>query len=143
MSRGYLPTGAAAVLPLAVALLALAACRPAEPVAAGPGAGAGLDTPAAAAATASDAVASAEGMRETQWQCGDQRVAARFDPQADALTLTHDRGQLLLPRASAASGARYADANGNEFWDHGNEAMLTLSGTPARDCVGPSGAGPG
>lgn len=71
---------------------------------------------------------------ESHWQCGEQRIAARFDRDAGDLTLTHDRGQLLLPQVEAGSGARYADGNGNEFWDKGGAASLTLSGLPAREC---------
>ena len=38
-------------------------------------------------------------------------------------------------RVALDTGARYADANGNEFWDKGNTATLTLSGTPLRACT--------
>lgn len=131
---------------LAVAGLAslLGACRPAAPdtVAAQPAA----DAPAAVQARESATVAPNPGTPiETHWQCGERRVAARFDPASQTLTLIHERGQLALPQSVSASGARYADANGNEFWSQGNGATLTLSGTPARECqpVSAAGAAPG
>ncbi len=103
------------------------------------------DVPAPEAQPAPDAVTAAQpdaaaspaeaAILESQWQCGDQRVAARFDTGAASATLTHDRGQLLLPQAISASGARYADDNGNEFWTKGASGTLTLSGTPARECT--------
>jgi membrane-bound inhibitor of C-type lysozyme len=125
------------------ALVLLGACRPAAPETAAP---APTSPPVAEAPVAPVAevvesappalpVASAATPVETHWQCGDQRVAARFDPTSQTLSLIHERGQLTLPRIESASGARYADANGNEFWDKADAARLTLSGTPARDCA--------
>ena len=116
-------------------LVVLGACRRAEqePFAATP-----VADPAAAApvqpTTAATTAPNPGTPIETHWQCGDQRVAARFDPATQALTLIHERGQLALPHSVSASGARYADANGNEFWSKGPGATLTLSGTPAREC---------
>lgn len=98
----------------------------------GPGAAAGSDAVAAPVPGAGDPPAR---ILESQWRCGDQQVAARFDTGAADVTLTHDRGQLLLPQAISASGARYADDNGNEFWTKGASGTLTLSGTPARECT--------
>ena len=72
---------------------------------------------------------------QAQWKCADQRVAVRLDATSQSLSLVHERGQLVLPRGESASGARYADSNGNEFWDKGDEATLTLSGTPPRACT--------
>ena len=72
---------------------------------------------------------------QAQWKCADQRIAVRLDAASQSLSLVHERGQLALPRREAASGARYADANGNEFWDKGDTATLTLSGTPLRACT--------
>ncbi|MBD9376648.1 YbaY family lipoprotein [Pseudoxanthomonas sp. PXM04] len=72
---------------------------------------------------------------KTQWQCGDQRIAATFDNgAADNVTLDVDGKPLVLPHAVSASGARYADNAGNEFWTKGREGMLTLAGKDKLDC---------
>jgi len=127
---------AGAVLAAILVLTLLGACRPATPDAAPAPAAPPDTTPAdsgsAAPAPAEQAVA---GPIETHWQCGDQRVAARFDNPAQTVTVVHDRGELVLPQAVSASGARYADANGNEFWTKGPGGTLTLSGAAARDCT--------
>ncbi|MEL1264658.1 YbaY family lipoprotein [Pseudoxanthomonas putridarboris] len=70
----------------------------------------------------------------THWQCGDRRIGARFDNAADNVVLDIDGEALTLPQAVSASGARYADAQGNEFWNKGREATLTLAGKPQLDC---------
>lgn len=131
--------------------LALAACRPGTPdtsaapvpdTSPAPAAGAVAATPPANAATVGPVI-SASPQRgtttESHWHCGDQRIAARFDTATGTLNLIHERGQLALPRTDAASGARYADLNGNEFWDKADTAVLTLSGTPPRECAKVSG----
>jgi membrane-bound inhibitor of C-type lysozyme len=124
------------------ALVTVCACRPAEPdaVAAQPGA----DAPVAEQAKESAIVAPNNPGTpvETHWQCGERRIAARLDPASQTLTLIHERGQLALPQSVSASGARYADANGNEFWSQDNGATLTLSGTPPRECEPVAGPGP-
>ncbi|MBO9717952.1 MAG: MliC family protein [Pseudoxanthomonas sp.] len=119
----------------------LGACRPAEPERVTTAKAAAAEAAATPPAeppvqpTGAATVAPNPGTPvETHWQCGDQRVVARYDPAAQALTLIHERGQLTLPQSVSASGARYADANGNEFWSKESGAMLTLSGTPAREC---------
>ena len=123
----------------------LAACQAQAP-SADPGPGAA--TPAAAASPAGPSTAAAgheasppagsaavaNGIIESQWECDDQHVAARFDNNAGTVSVTHERGELLLPQVTSASGARYADANGNEFWNTGDQATLTLSGAPQRQC---------
>lgn len=108
----------------ALALLLAACARAGDPEAAATTAETAAPLPPPPAAT----------IVESHWQCGEQRVAARFDRGAGTLTLTHERGQLLLPQVEAGSGARYADGNGNEFQDRDGEASLTLSGLPAREC---------
>ncbi|MCR6687531.1 MliC family protein [Pseudoxanthomonas sp.] len=114
-------------LPAAALVLLLAACAkagdPAAVAATGETAETGTPPPPAAAT-----------IFESHWQCGEQRIAVRFDRDAGDLTLTHDRGQLLLPRVESGSGARYADGNGNEFRDKDGAASLTLSGLPEREC---------
>ncbi|WP_158636399.1 COG3650 family protein [Luteimonas marina] len=109
-----------ATLPL---LLALAACKPAQetppPVA---------DAPVDSEAPAD---AAAPGMPETataRFRCGDLLVGAVFDNSTGHVTLSLGTRQVQLPQAVAASGARYADAQGNEFWNKGDEATLALDG---------------
>ena len=129
-----------AVLAVAVGLAACQAQDP-EPAADPAGPGSAMSTATAApggtAATASPAAGpatSVSGIVESQWECDGQHVATRFDNTAGTVSVTHERGELLLQQATSASGARYADANGNEFWNKGDQATLTLSGTPARQC---------
>ena len=48
---------------------------------------------------------------------------------------------LTLPLAVSASGARYADAESNEFWTKGQaNGLLTLAGQARRSCAAPSAA---
>ena len=70
----------------------------------------------------------------TPWQCGDQRIGARFDTPARGMMLEIDGNTLHLAQAPSASGARYADAAGNAFWSKGDEATLTLAGRAAVTC---------
>ena len=115
-------------------VMALAACRPSDndaPPAATPAPAA----PAATSPAVEPAPASAATVLQSQWQCGDERVSARFDQAAENVTLVHGAGELVLPLAMSASGARYADDKGNEFWTKGPGGTLTLSGTPARECT--------
>lgn len=70
----------------------------------------------------------------TPWQCGDQRISARFDTPARGMMLEIDGNTLHLAQAPAASGARYADAAGNAFWSKGDAATLTLAGRAAVTC---------
>ena len=64
------------------------------------------------------------------------------------VTLDYAGRTLVLPQAMSASGARYADGHGNEFWGKGlKDATFTLAGEPARTCHGsgeelPAGAPP-
>lgn len=81
-----------------------------------------------------------EGIVQSAFQCGEQRLSARFDNGAGTVTLVHDRGELVLMQARSASGARYADDNGNEFWNKGNEATLTQSGQEPVQCQQVPGA---
>ena len=61
-----------------------------------------------------------------------------IDPNADPDTAVLAIGDrvLTLPLAVSGSGARYADAEGNELWTKGMEdGRLTLAGEPPRTCV--------
>jgi membrane-bound inhibitor of C-type lysozyme len=66
------------------------------------------------------------------YQCGDLPVSATF-PDADTAKLLLQGRTLTLQRVPAASGAKYADAAGNEFWTR-EGAMLTLAAQPMRQC---------
>ncbi|PKV14462.1 MliC family protein [Xanthomonas prunicola] len=69
------------------------------------------------------------------WRCGQRLITTRFDSATDALQLTLDNRRLILLSAQAASGARFADAQGNQFWEHAGEATLSLAGSEAIKCV--------
>ncbi len=101
--------------------LVLAACKPA----ATPEPAAPAEEPAAPAPTTV----------LTHWQCGDARVSATFDNAAGNVSLSFDGESLVLPQAVSASGARYADEQGNEFWNKGDSSTLTLSGSEAVECA--------
>ena len=112
--------------PLSACLLfAVAACTPDEPPA----------TPAPAASTAAVTATPAAGHQAT-YACGDLEVKVRFDNTADTAVLAIGDRVLTLPLAVSGSGARYADAEGNELWTKGMEdGRLTLAGEPPRTCV--------
>lgn len=88
------------------------------------------------------AAGGSEGTARTHWQCGDLRLDATYDNAADTATLTMSGRALLLPHARSASGARYADASGNEFWTKGDGGMVTLSGQAKLDCTRTGQASP-
>jgi putative lipoprotein len=66
------------------------------------------------------------------YQCGDFIVTAEF-PTPDSVTLGWAGKSLALKRVPAASGAKYADGAGNEFWTR-DGALFTLSGESLRRC---------
>lgn len=100
-----------------LALALLAACRPAPAPDTAPAPGpAGRPAPAPA-----DVVS-------VRFRCGDLLAAARFDNARSELVLTIATRRIVLPQALSASGARYSDAAGNEFWNKGDEATLVLDG---------------
>ncbi|RDI96951.1 hypothetical protein DVT68_19520 [Dyella solisilvae] len=69
------------------------------------------------------------------YQCGELAVTGHFT--AEQVTLTFSGKTLVLPHAMAASGARYADDLGNEFWGKGlKDATFTLAGDAPRTCSG-------
>ncbi|GAB1595753.1 MliC family protein [Lysobacter claricitrinus] len=69
------------------------------------------------------------------WECGDLGVMSRFDDAPRQVRLSYNGASLALPITRSASGARYADARGNEFWTKGATGTLALAGEPPRDCV--------
>lgn len=88
------------------------------------------------------AVSGAQPRPVQYWQCGDRRLGAEFDPGTGILTLSYEAGDLNLRGVEAASGARYADSLGNEFWSKGAEAMLTLAGAAPQQCARTEHASP-
>lgn len=71
----------------------------------------------------------------TSFQCGDLLIDGTFDSAAETATLAWPDQQLVLTQVVSASGAHYTDANGNEFWNKGSEATLTLAGDAAIQCT--------
>jgi uncharacterized membrane protein len=68
----------------------------------------------------------------TPWQCGDLRVSTQME--GDSLRLSGPFGVRSLAGLRSASGARYGDEQGTEFWEKADEAMLTLDGERQPDC---------
>jgi membrane-bound inhibitor of C-type lysozyme len=97
-------------------------------------------TAPAPAAPAANAPANIPMPQTHAFQCGDLKVTATFDG-VGAVDLGYEGGPLTLPQVESASGARYADNQGNEFWNKGDEATFTLGGKEKRDCrqVAPAG----
>ncbi|HLT43833.1 MAG TPA: MliC family protein [Luteimonas sp.] len=118
-------------IPLAcLALLLGSACQPTDspdPVPADPGQ---ADPAPADAAPPPPALAESV---TANFRCGDLLAGAEFDNANGELVLTINTRRIVLPQAMAASGARYADADGNEFWNKGDSATLTLGGQ-RHDC---------
>lgn len=125
------------LLPVAALAAALAACQPSAPPAqeAAPDAETAAATPAPADGTAPG--------ERINFQCGELALGAVFEEQGESVRLTFSGQRLELPIAISASGARYADEAGNEFWGKGMEtATLTLAGEERRDCVRSNRASP-
>ncbi len=74
-------------------------------------------------------------MHTYAYQCGDLAVTGKFSPEQ--VELSYGGKTLVLPIAMSASGARYADDKGNEFWGKGlKDAMFTIAGEAQRSCTG-------
>jgi putative lipoprotein len=69
------------------------------------------------------------------WQCGELGVATHYLGHAELVELSFSGRTLVLPIAVAASGARFADDQGNEFTTRGDAASLALAGDPLRECT--------
>lgn len=116
------------LLSLAV-VLNLTACQPGDRAAQTP-----ASTPAPPPQPAAKQVG--EPMQTTHWQCGDLRVATRFNDEAlDAITLMFSGRRLVLREAAAATGARFNDGAGNEFWSRGRDVTLALAGREKAACT--------
>ena len=101
---------------LPLSLLALAACNRAP-----------SDAPVAALPP------TAAQQAEHWWTCGD--VAVSTEMRGEMLTLSGPFGERSLSPQPAASGARYADDKGNEFWNRGEEAKLKLDWKDVGECT--------
>lgn len=114
-----------------LAAAGLIACQPATEQADAPAAHVPEDFPPRAgnAATTPPEPASTQ----TRWRCDELLVATTHHD--DVVELFFSGRTLQMPIAVSASGARYADDQGNEFWSKGETAMLTLAGAPKRDCA--------
>lgn len=67
------------------------------------------------------------------WVCGDVSVSTEL--QGEMLMLSGPFGERALPAQAAASGARYADDKGTEFWNKGEEAHLKLDWKDVGECT--------
>lgn len=124
------PTLSIRMLPAAALAAALAACQPSAPPQQEPAPDGGT-----AAATSGPADGLAPGER-INFQCNELAVGATYDDDGETVRLSYSGQRLELPIAVSASGARYADEAGNEFWGKGmDEATLTLAGEARRQCT--------
>jgi uncharacterized membrane protein len=65
--------------------------------------------------------------------CGDRLIDVGFADEAARLRVG---GRVIeLAPVEAASGARYGDGAGNEFWSRGNRATVTLEGADLPECL--------
>lgn len=86
------------------------------------------------AAAASLSACQPEDTKVVSYQCGGLTVSAVFRG-SDRAVLAMGNKEMNLLLVLAASGAKYADGAGNEFWTKGeDEAMLTLAGKPTVSC---------
>lgn len=69
------------------------------------------------------------------WQCGEIGVASHYLGHADLVELSFSGRTVVLPIAVSASGARFADDRGSEFWTRGDTGSLSLPGEPVRECT--------
>lgn len=132
-------------LPLALAIgLSAVACQPERNHATATDDTAASNAPTAATSTPSrpaiPADSGAEARKVFHWQCNEVGVASTYAGDAEQVTLAFSGRELELPIAVFASGARYADAAGNEFWTKGDSGTLALtaeagSETAKRECT--------
>ena len=90
--------------------------------------------------TTDDRNASASASETMHWRCQEVGVASIYADNGEHVTLAFSGRELRLPIAISASGARYADAIGNEFWTKGDTGTLSLaaesgSETASRECT--------
>lgn len=119
------------LLMLAVACLLLGGCKPsaqADAEDAGNVSDPATETPTVLPADQAATIAA-------HFRCGDLLLGIDFDNAAETATLSWSGHRRVLPQAVAASGARYADDAGTEFWNKGDDATLTLDGNAAVECT--------
>ena len=126
------------LLPAAALAAALAACQPAAPPA--------QDTAPAAETTGSPAPLPFDGLapgERINFQCGELGLGATFDDDGETVRLSYSGQRLELPAVDSASGVRYADDAGNQFWSSGEgETALMLAGQERRNCSRSNRASP-
>ena len=115
----------AALLPAAVLL---AACGPRDGQT---GAASGTASPQPQPAASSTPPVQPP-MPASRWRCGELLVSAAA--VGKNVELSFSGRKLNLAGAESASGMRYADGQGNEFWTENEQAALTLAGEEKRDC---------
>lgn len=113
-------------------LLAVCACQPSAPVADNAPDRATTATPDAPPPAPNAAVPATGKTAAAHWQCGEVLLDAR--PDGDAMRLDFSGRSLQLPHVESLTGARYADAAGNEFMLAGDSGVLILAGEDQRDC---------
>lgn len=116
---------------------ALAVCLPAcKPAASPQGAEAPAPTGAMPSAQASGpAPVEAEAIRIFGYQCGQYALTATFRG-SDRVDISFDGRTLSLTQLVAASGVKYSDGQGIEFWTRGmKDATLTLPGKGTLVCA--------
>ena len=86
-------------------------------------------------ASGGDAPRPAARPQRTRWTCDGMTFEAAFDIEGRRVELALPDGPLSLPLAISASGARYLDHRGNEFWTKGDGGTLTREGGKKLDCV--------
>ncbi len=122
---------------VALIVLGLSACaKPANPVPEAP-----VEDAAAVPSGTAQPQAAGTASPTASYACEGKTVAAAFDNGAGTVSLQLDTGRLVLAQAESASGARYADKAGNEFWEHQGEATLTLAGGKPQQCREAGAAG--
>lgn len=83
-----------------------------------------------------DGAPAAGDVRTYAFMCGDLAVTANYHG-ADTATVAFGERTLQMNHVPSGSGARYTDAEGNEFWTKGDsEGVLTLKDEAARNCTG-------
>ena len=100
-----------------------------------PGANAGVEIMMVRVPGPGEAPAPPARIEHSRWTCDGMTFEAHLDIPGERVELMLPEGTLSLPLAQSASGARYADHRGNEFWTKGDTGTLTREGGRKVDCV--------